>query len=58
VVITVVSVWYQIRFFNPLVAGAGGPFSVIYTYTDRLGCITKDTAETSVSALPTVILRD
>ena len=35
--------------FNPATAGVGGPYAIIYTYTDNNGCSGADTLEVSVT---------
>jgi len=41
-------------FFNPATAGAGGPYSITYTYTDPNGCSASQVQTTIVRALPQV----
>ncbi len=40
--------------FDPAVAGAGGPYSITYTYTNANGCIKSSTQTVTVYALPVV----
>lgn len=40
--------------FNPSVAGAGGPYSITYSYTDIYGCSKDTTKTTMVNPLPVV----
>ncbi len=40
--------------FSPSIAGAGGPYSIIYTYTDTNSCVNRDTNLTLVNPRPTV----
>lgn len=42
--------------FNPAGAGAGGPYTITYSYTDNNGCTRADTLQTSVNAIPTVTI--
>ncbi len=41
--------------FDPAVAGVGGPYEIIYTYTDTNGCVASDTQSVTV-LLPNGIL--
>ncbi len=40
--------------FDPAVAGAGGPYSITYTFTDPNGCTDSSTQQVTVNPLPTV----
>jgi gliding motility-associated-like protein len=40
--------------FSPAVAGVGGPYNIVYSYTDIYGCSNSNTQSTQVSALPVV----
>lgn len=44
--------------FNPSLAGIGGPYELIYSYTDADSCSNSDTVFVSVTALPTVALQN
>lgn len=41
-------------YFNPASAGAGGPYSITYSYTDANGCSASETQTTLVRTLPIV----
>jgi len=43
--------------FEPTLAGIGGPYDIVYFYTDINGCSNSDTASISVIAMPTVDLQ-
>ena len=40
--------------FDPAVPGTGGPYSIIYTYTDSLGCTEADTQQVTILNMPPV----
>ncbi|RMG92521.1 MAG: hypothetical protein D6706_16730, partial [Chloroflexi bacterium] len=40
--------------FDPVVAGVGGPYQIIYTYTDSNGCTSADTQFVNVHPVPTI----
>ena len=42
--------------FTPSQAGVGGPLAIVYTFTSNDGCVNKDTALTTVHALPLVAI--
>ncbi len=41
--------------FRPTVAGAGGPYSIVYTYLTAAGCLSIDSTPTYVASLPTAV---
>lgn len=43
--------------FDPALAGIGGPYNIIYIYTDNNGCSNADTVSISVNAMPVVDLQ-
>ena len=40
--------------FNPALAGPGGPYDIVYSYTDANNCSSSDTLQVSVNAIPAV----
>jgi hypothetical protein len=42
--------------FGPSRVGAGGPYTITYSYTDGNGCTRADTLQTSVNAMPVVTI--
>jgi hypothetical protein len=42
--------------FGPSRVGAGGPYTITYSYTDGNGCTRRDTLLTSVNAMPVVTI--
>lgn len=42
--------------FNPALAGVGGPYNIVYTYTDGNGCTNSNTQPITVRPLPTLTI--
>jgi|GEM_PF-638771 len=41
-----------VNVFDPEIAGVGGPYPIVYRYSDNLGCVARDTQWVTVNALP------
>ncbi|WP_430405874.1 metallophosphoesterase [Fluviicola sp.] len=44
--------------FNPAVAGVGGPYEIVYAFTDANGCFNTDTMEVVVNVIPSGVALD